>query len=130
MIEIDLGHPPLPPLSINKPLHWAARRRELEPWKQWMWVLAKEHKLSQRVRGRPCFVQFALPFNDDRRRDPHNYTGTVVKACVDALVSAGVWPDDTAKYVTVIDPELFKGKNVKLRLELRDREEQDEVRGA
>jgi hypothetical protein len=47
-----------------------------------------------------------LTFPRNARRDPHNYVGTVVKKLVDTLVGLGVVPDDTADWVTVIEPEL------------------------
>jgi len=34
---------------------------------------------------------------------------TVVKAIVDGLVDAGLWPDDTNDYVTVTQPILSRG---------------------
>lgn len=46
-----------------------------------------------------------LPFRTAGRRDAHNYTGTVVKAVVDGLVRAGIVPDDTPEWVTVLDSE-------------------------
>lgn len=39
-----------------------------------------------------------------RRRDPHNYSSTTVKAVVDGLVAAGVVADDTGDQVVVYDP--------------------------
>lgn len=50
-----------------------------------------------------------IPVRGRRRRDPHNYTGTVVKAIVDGLVDAGFWPDDTGEHVTIVDPMLLPG---------------------
>ena len=121
-LELRLGPPPAPPLSLNKERtqHWAKTRREsIEPWKEWMWAMAVQHRLKQRVRGRPCWVQFVLPFRDNRRRDPHNYV-PVVKACIDGLVCANVWPDDTAEYVTIVDSQLVVGREVLLRIGLRE----------
>ena len=69
---------------------------------------------------RPTRVQVTLTFPTQRRRDPHNYVGTVCKAIVDGLVHAHVWPDDTAEWVTVTEPELRVGKPwVTVRLEAR-----------
>ena len=98
------------PLSINKgnALHWAQRRRILNPWKeaiQTEWLLHKEE--WPEVQGKPCVVQVSLWFRTNHRRDPHNYTGTVVKALIDALVQVGVWPDDTPEWVTVLDPKIL-----------------------
>lgn len=58
----------------------------------------------EKFRQVPIAVQVTLPFRSGRRRDPHNYTGTVVKAIVDGLKDAGLVPDDTPEWVTVLDP--------------------------
>lgn len=96
------------PASINrtKSMHWAARQRALEPWKDLAWAVARNYRVQARgFVPMPITVQAVLPFRTANRRDPHNYTGTVVKAIVDGLVKAGVVPDDTPDWVTVIDPE-------------------------
>lgn len=68
----------------------------------------------------PCKVQTYIPFRTNRRRDPHNYTGTVVKAAVDGLRIAGAWPDDNPDWVTVMDPVLQIGKDLIITLEPRN----------
>lgn len=102
---------PTKPLSQNnaKGKHWARVNQMLDPWKAAAHVTAH----NAIVRGewkatdhRPITVQVAIPFRDVRRRDAHNYTGTIVKAVVDGLVKAGVVPDDTPDWVTVLDPLL------------------------
>lgn len=103
---------PTVPLSINRAngMHYGARGRLLKPWKDVAWALGRNYR-SQAARtpvGRPLVpitVQVVLPFRTNTRRDPHNYTGTVVKAVVDGLKDAGIVPDDTAEWVTVLDPE-------------------------
>lgn len=57
-------------------------------------------------------VQVTIPFPTNRRRDPSNYVGTVVKAIVDGLVIAGFWPDDNPDWVTIIEPILVVGNEV------------------
>lgn len=106
--------------------HWAAKRRRLDPWKeatQWAWIAAKPYQWK--VRGCPTLVEVEIPFADVRRRDPHNYTGTIVKTIVDALVTKtvkgqtlweGAWPDDTPEWVETAEPILTKGSEVVVRL--------------
>lgn len=48
-------------------------------------------------------------------RDPSNYL-PAVKAAVNGLVDAGLWPDDTAEFVSIAEPVLVKGQLVVLRL--------------
>lgn len=121
MITLDLGSPPTPPLSINqeRTMHWAARNRRLDPWKITTFWLAKEAKLPAAIAGAPTTVTVALPVVGDYRRDPANYYPTV-KAVVDGLVLAGVWPDDTPEYVTVNEPILWHEAHAEVRLELRE----------
>ena len=103
---------PTRPLSINRAngMHFAARRRLLEPWKDVAWALGHNYRreAARTPQGRPTgpiTVQVVLPFRQANRRDAHNYTGTVVKAVVDGLVRAGIIPDDTPDHLTVLDPE-------------------------
>lgn len=120
MITLDLGAPPTPPLSINRErsMHWAARTRQLDPWKVTTFWLAKEGKLPAAVAGAPATVTVVLPVRGRHRRDPANFYPTV-KAIVDGLVLAGVWPDDTPEFVTVNEPVLTHSGNAEVRLELR-----------
>ena len=116
MTYVDLAFiAPTRPLSVNEGGHWAAKRRRLKPWQDAAWVTARNYlvKASRTPRApmgfsgpEPITVQVVLPFKTTQRRDPHNYTGTVVKAVVDGLVRAGLVPDDTAEWVTVLDPIL------------------------
>lgn len=122
--EVVLRFPaPNNPLSINKAnrMHWAQKKRELDPWREetaWAW---KSTKITERrvVMGKPCNVQVFLPFRTAQRRDPHNYVGTVVKAIVDALVKAGAWPDDTPEWVTVVEPVCKIGGDAMISIALR-----------
>jgi Holliday junction resolvase RusA-like endonuclease len=68
------------------------------------------HRHHRDIRPLPrSSVHVTIPFSTNRRRDPHNYTSTVVKAVVDGLRAAGVFVDDTAEHVVVIDPTLVVG---------------------
>ncbi len=109
--------PPNTPLSINKAnkMHWAAKKRQVDPWREaigWAWL--QERNNWDLVKGKPCSVQVVLPFRTKQRRDPHNYTGTVVKALIDTLVREGVWEDDTPEWVTVLDPVIQIGGDAKV----------------
>lgn len=111
MTNVDLTFTaPNVPLSVNRSGSWQKRRRLLEPWKDLAWALAQNHRrqAARSPQGRPTgpiTVQVVLPFRGAARRDAHNYTGTVVKAVVDGIVRAGLVPDDTPEWVTVLDPE-------------------------
>lgn len=96
------------PLSINKSntLHWAARKKALDPWR--LCVLEAWQKTNVSVKDyRAVSVQVCLEFSTNRRRDAHNYTGTVVKTIIDTLVTrCALIPDDTPQWLTVLDSKL------------------------
>lgn len=108
---------PAEPLSVNRE---AAKPRSRQgamrlhhihaTWRDTTTLFARS-KLRGTSLG-PSTVQVTIPFATNRRRDPHNYTGTVVKWIVDGLVRAGIWPDDTPEYVTVLDSLLVVGDEV------------------
>lgn len=106
------------PLSINEAnsMHWAARRRRLEPWRKEVWLrwLALPDADKKAFTDAPgvILVEVTLPFARAGRRDPHNYTSTVVKALIDELVQAGMAPDDTPEFVTVAEPKLLVKKEL------------------
>lgn len=130
---VELVFPaPNNPLSINEAnrMHWAAKRRRLEPWRdaaQYAWLAAsKDHKY---VKNKPCLVEIHLPFGDKRRRDPHNYSSTVQKVLIDALVRKtetlngkrvviwdGCWEDDNPDWVRTVEPVLYQGSDCKIRI--------------
>lgn len=116
------------PISENESrrLHWAARRRRTEPWKeaaQTAWLIARKTPEGQAVVRRPAAVLVWIPFLNRRRRDPHNFVSTVVKPIVDGLTDhhekvppgrmvrtfEGIWPDDTPMWVEVREPRLYVG---------------------
>lgn len=114
-VGIELPSVPAPPLSMNecKGKHWKLIADLLDPWRDTTAWLAKPKRRQVHAfiaeHGFPVKVQVTIPFGVERRRDPHNYVGTVVKSVVDGLVIARWFPDDTAAYVTVLDPLLVVG---------------------
>ena len=102
--------PPAQPWSTNQDrnLHHLQRADRIKAWKGAARLLSGPLVNNTG----PGIVQVWIPFKDKRRRDPHNYCGTVVKAIIDGMVMAGVWPDDTPEYVGHREPVLYKGKTV------------------
>lgn len=101
---------PTEPLSINQAhsLHWAARRRRTDPWRD-LAILLTRRMLQHDWKGwepQPVTIQMTLPFRTAARRDPHNYVGTTVKAFVDGMVTGGLIPDDTPEWATILEPVL------------------------
>lgn len=102
--------PPAEIESINKTSRQHQRARE-ETVRAWRWA-GKLYFIKAVSRGRrampPCSVQVTLPVKRRIRRDPSNFL-PVVKPIIDGMVDAGAWPDDTAEWVTVMDPILEVG---------------------
>lgn len=96
----------VPPWSTNKTLHWSKRSRYVRAWRQAALDVARERAPRSRSALGPAIIQVTIPFKVGRDRDPMNYVGTCVKAIVDGLVDGGMWPKDTAEYVTIEEPEL------------------------
>ena len=110
--------PSINEFSGNAKGMWAKRRRLLEPWRDavgWAWKMAPQAERDMII-GVPCTVHITIPFKTNRVRDPHNYTGTVVKAIVDQLVKQGVWVDDNPDWVSTEEPTLVQGEEVIVRL--------------
>lgn len=105
MIELTFEAPNAP-MSENEVRHWAAKARRLKPWREAVAAAWSDSQGWHVIKERRCRVEVALPFRVQRRRDPHNYVGTVCKALVDELVKQGAWPDDTPEWVTVPEPTL------------------------
>jgi len=94
-------------------LHWAQRKRELDPWKDLSWYVFKKATKEQKefFTGEKFKCQITIPFNRNARRDPHNYVGTICKGIVDSLTEANLIPDDTTEFVEVLEPILTVDKN-------------------
>jgi crossover junction endodeoxyribonuclease RusA len=91
---------------MNDRDHWAVQRRRTRLWRQTAHTAALQLGRSPAARARPpCTVTITIPVRAARTRDPHNWAPTM-KAVIDGLVDAGVWPDDNAAWVTTTEPVL------------------------
>lgn len=84
--------------------HWSKRSSLVTAWRDQTHDAALVFRLGL-LEGR-WEVTAVLPFTRNVRRDPHNYVSGPVKAAVDGLVLAGVFPDDSPDYVTVAEPRI------------------------
>ncbi len=108
-MRIEIIGAPLTRLSMNDRMHWRPKARLTAAWRRAAFDAAiVDFGTAPSSRARPaCEVRVHFPVRQNRRRDPHNAAPTV-KAIVDGLVDAGVWPDDTDEYVVVLDPRFYK----------------------
>jgi hypothetical protein len=100
----------------DRKLNYHDRHRRTMAWQaaaRQGWMLFAPPELRKEVREgihTPMIVQVDIPFGQKRKRDPHNYCGTVVKAVIDGLVKQGVWPDDTPEWVGHREPIPILGR--------------------
>lgn len=106
--------------SINQSngAHWSKYHNDKKEWQR-----AARYAALPKVWALgtfpPSTVTVTLPFaRHSAKRDPHNYTSTVVKAIIDGIVYSGAWPDDGPEWVTVNDPILVKDPELMVKVEL------------
>jgi len=97
-------HPPAKLLNLNDGEHWTKRSPKVAQWRKAAWACGVNVRAKSGRLG-PSVVTVALPVKAERRRDPHNFTPTM-KAIIDGLVDARLWPDDNSDWVTTTEPEL------------------------
>ena len=112
-MSLAIGHPGTrlrlkvpysgPPPSVNEKLHWATLKARLDPWRVATAMAARDYRGPRPFA--PSLLRMTWPSANRIRKDPHNFV-MVVKACIDVLISEGFWPDDTAEFITLIDPRI------------------------
>ena len=99
-------------VSINETSgkHWATFGKTKEVWIQAGYVYGfqwrrelRELRVPTPLRDRAT-VAIDFDVRETRRRDGHNYSGTVVKWFVDGMVTAKMFTDDSSEHLEVRDP--------------------------
>lgn len=87
-------------LTVNKERtqHWSARSSVTKEWREAYGWLARAEKLPCDGSIGACHID-AVPLTTTRRRQDVGACLPVVKAAIDGLVDAGVWPDDNPDHV-------------------------------
>lgn len=108
-------------LSSNDRLHWRRKAEYTATWRHAGFLYAKQTVAALRdYTPEPSNVLVTFEVSDpSRRRDPMNAWPTV-KAALDGMVDAGLWPDDDARWVTVVQPEFVKG-DARVRVDITPR---------
>jgi Holliday junction resolvase RusA-like endonuclease len=97
---------PGPLLNLNHRVHWSRRAAVTKQWRTAAYWAATTLGPPDLRAHDHRYVQMIIPVPDRRRRDPSNLI-PLLKAAIDGLVDAHIWPDDTPDYVTTIEPYLF-----------------------
>jgi crossover junction endodeoxyribonuclease RusA len=97
-------------MSSNDRMFWAAKAGLTSLWRQTAHMYARRNKHRFTVPPVPSNVLITFEVSDPgRRRDPMNAYPTI-KAIIDGITDAGIWPDDNSRWVTVIEPRFVKGR--------------------
>jgi crossover junction endodeoxyribonuclease RusA len=92
-IELPAG---LKILTLNDRLHWAEEHRRRQALKKAAWVMALNAKVPHLAKG-VVSLEYQPP--DLRARDEDNMAAAA-KPCIDGLVAARVFSNDSSKYVS------------------------------
>ena len=99
-------------------MHHHERAQRILAWKEAAYLAFRQHRVVFHVPPpEPLLVTIEIPFTTNRKRDPHNFCGSVLKAVIDGMVRAGVVPDDKAEWIGHREPRLVKGDMVVVELE-------------
>lgn len=98
---------PAPRMNANDPTpnsKWAAiaRRRDVTAWREAGYLAARMRRRPH-ITGRATVTVWFGTDRPNQRRDPMNWYPTV-KALIDGLTQAKLWPDDDAAHVLVAQP--------------------------
>ena len=122
--------PPTKPESFNQTAgkHWASSSVAKSKWVNAAVRVCLERADELAVfRGHRVQITVAVPFPDRRRRDGHNYTPTVAKPLIDGMVRSGALvPDDNTTWVECLDPVLYFGELVRVRIRVASPSENPE----
>lgn len=94
------------PWTANERIHWAVRHARTSQIRTTVAALARTLHLGQLGH---ITAQLHYRPGDNRRRDEDNLTATS-KPAFDALVDAGLVPDDTARWMTKLMPVIHEGR--------------------
>ena len=89
-----------PPLSLNARQHWATKARATKRVRSDVCLILRSHRVPPAGRVE---VQLGYTPRDRRRRDTDNLVATL-KAVADAVVDAGIVPDDTPEFMAKPEP--------------------------
>ncbi len=93
-------------LSANQRMHWAPKSKATKALRHLGWLTTPATLAIANIG--PCHVAAFIGYPRGGKADPANAAPTV-KALIDGLVDAGVWPDDD--HTHVIGPTYLRDKS-------------------
>jgi crossover junction endodeoxyribonuclease RusA len=96
---------PAETLNLNQRWHWARKAKVTRTWRTAATWAAKAALTGQTLPLAPSLIAAQIDVRGNLRRDPSNLWPTV-KAVIDGLVDAELWPDDNSEWVTTCEPTL------------------------
>lgn len=103
--------PPAKRLSMNDRMGWQQAAPLKAAWRDAAYWHAYREGWTRTVGDvGACYVRVTFPVNDNRRRDSDNPAPTV-KAIIDGLVLAGLWPDDSPEWVETLGSRFDRGSD-------------------
>ena len=111
-------------LSSNQRLHWAQKARRTRSIRTRAFMLGLAALRAGDVTAHPgkTHVHVLVAYQTARKADPPNAYPSV-KAAIDGLVDAGIFPDDNSEHVSLgfdRDPEKSALGTYRLTLEMKD----------
>ncbi|NDK91748.1 hypothetical protein GYA93_19535 [Gordonia desulfuricans] len=103
-----------PPLRPNERPHWARKARIIKQMREMAAIQARLAKVGPQE---PSVVTAIWHAPDRRRRDTSSLD-LLIKASIDGLVDAGLWPDDNPAHVVETRCRVIPGPSTSPRIEL------------
>lgn len=93
-------------LNLNDRLHWRPKAERVAAWRKAAKIHAHNARLPRQFQR--VSITVSLPVRSPgARRDPHNWVATC-KPIIDGIVDAGVLLDDSARFLTLAEPQFHK----------------------
>lgn len=99
-------------INANDRTHYRVKAKQTQEWRGAAAAAACHLDPLPEPAEHACHVvHVTFPVRDRRRRDPANWHPTV-KAIVDGLTDAELWPDDNSRWVRTTEPTFTQGRDL------------------
>lgn len=101
-------HAPGEFMNMNDRMHWRPKAALTAQWRLAAYIATTQAVRPPRQQP-PTLVSIMFTVATNRRRDPSNWYPTI-KACVDGMADAGLWPSDDSEWVATREPTVLVDK--------------------